>query len=276
MASPVVALIALALVPFNAPSCTLWGVAGDRASGSGTIVAKNRDWKPDHTQTTKRVKPRSGHSYFGLYAVGGEEPGIKAGINDQGLTVVTASASSIPSSARKSQPGKKGVLVELLTGYDSVDAVLAHRDLFKHARAAFFLIADRNKIVSVEVAMDGKFAMQTETNGVVSHTNCYLDDSLLSANATIGASSQKRLARIRALLAETSTPCTVEQFKRMSADQHDGPDNSLWRTGEKSRTLATWITEFPRQGPPVVHLKIADPGKTAVETRHVLDTEFWR
>ena len=27
-------------------ACTLWGAAGSEASG-GTIVSKNRDWKPD-------------------------------------------------------------------------------------------------------------------------------------------------------------------------------------------------------------------------------------
>ena len=275
---PVLLLVALvlALALRDAASCTLWGAAGDRAAGQGTIVAKNRDWKPDHVQQAKMVRPRSGHRYFGLFAEGGEEPGLKAGVNEMGLTVVTASASCIPAAARKNQPGKKGVLGEILAGYDSVDAVLANRDLFRHARAAFFLIADHSKLALVEVGLEGKFAVQTETNGVVSHTNSYLDDELHKATPAVGTSSRKRLERIRTLLAEARAPLTAEQFKKMSTDQHDGPDNSLWRTGEKTRTLATWITEFPKQGPPVLHLKIANPGETIVETSYVLDKKFWQ
>jgi hypothetical protein len=260
----------------DSSACTLWGAAGDRVAGQGVIIAKNRDWKPDHTQKARMVRPRSGHRYFGLFAEGGEEPGLKAGVNIKGLTVVTASASSIPAAARKNQPGKKGVLAEILAGYDSVDDVLARRDLFAHARAAFFLIADPGKLAIVEVALDGKYAVQTETNGVVAHTNYYLDEALRSANVNVGTSSAKRLGRIRTLLADAHTPLTVDQFKIMSADQHDGPDNSLWRTGEKNRTLAAWIIELRKPGPPVLHLKIANPGQEVAETSYVLDEKFWQ
>jgi len=33
-------------------ACTLWGEAGKDANG-GTIISKNRDWEPDHTQVLK-------------------------------------------------------------------------------------------------------------------------------------------------------------------------------------------------------------------------------
>ena len=273
---PTLAAFAMCSSLLTAPACTLWGVAGERAEGQGTLIVKNRDWKPDHVQETKTVSPRSGLRYFGLYAVGGEEPGIKAGVNSKGLTVVTASASCLPLATRKNQPGKKGVTTEILAGYDSVDALLEHRDLFTHARASFFLIADSRKIALVEVALDGRFAVRTETNGVVSHTNSYLDESLRSTNVSNGPSSAKRLERIKALLAEARLPLNVAQFKQFSSDQHDGPDNSLWRTGEKTKTLATWIMALPKQGPPSLYLKLANPGQPVVETNCVFDTKFWR
>jgi hypothetical protein len=259
-----------------APACTLWGVAGERAEGHGTIIVKNRDWRPDHIQETKTVTPRTGNKYFGLYAVGGDEPGIKAGVNCKGLTVITASASCIPQAMRKNQPGKKGVIAEILTNYDSVDALLAHREFFDHARASIFLIADPRKIAIVEVALGGKFVVRTETNGVVTHSNGYLEDALRSSNINDGASSTTRLARIRTLLAEARPPLDVAQFKRFSSDQHDGPDNSLWRTGEKTRTLAAWIMELPKQGAPALYLKIANPGQPLVEANYVFDAKFWR
>jgi isopenicillin-N N-acyltransferase like protein len=259
----------------NAAACTLWGVAGDRAEEQGTLVAKNRDWEPDHVQKTKIVIPQSGYRYFGLFAEGGNEPGLKGGVNIKGLTIVTATASSIPFSVRKNQPGKKGVLAEILSGYDSVDGVLAHRELFAHARAGFFLLADRTKLAMVEVALDGKFAVRTETHGAIVHTNHFLEETLCSANTRIGESSSTRLDRIKALMAETGAPVTVDQFRNMSADQHDGPNNSLWRTGEKVRTLATWIMKLPKQGPPTLYLKIANPAQAPEEKRYTLDAKFW-
>ncbi len=82
-----------AAIPGRLCACTLWGAAGSDASG-GTIISKNRDWAPDHTQVLKLRRSTKGYSHFGLYAVGGTEPGIKAGVNEKGLTVITASASS--------------------------------------------------------------------------------------------------------------------------------------------------------------------------------------
>ncbi len=258
-----------------APACTLWGAAGERAEGGGTLIVKSRDWRPDHTQETKTVTPRSGYKYFGLYAVGGEEPGLKAGVNRHGLAVVTAAASCLPQSVRKNQPGKRGVTSEILANFDSVDALLAQRALFERARASFFLIADRQQLALVEVALGGKYVVRTETNGVVAHTNGYLEEALRSPTLSDGASSTTRLARIKALLAEARLPLDIAQFKRMSSDQHDGPDNSIWRTGAKTRTLATWILALPRQAPPALYLKLANPGQPITETNLVCDAKFW-
>jgi hypothetical protein len=268
--------LALLLTGWSAPACTLWGAAGECVAGQGTLIVKNRDWKPDHVQEARLVHPRAGLSYFGLFAKGGEEPGLKAGVNSKGLTVVTATAGSIPAAIRKSQPGKRGILAELLTGHDSVEAVLAHRELFAQARPAIFLLADHRQLAQIEVALDGKYAVRSETNGTLGHTNGYQEETLRSAYGSAGTSSTKRLERIKTLLAEARRPLTVAQFKQMSADQHDGPDNSLWRTGAKTRTLAMWLVESPRQGPPVLHLKIAHAGQALLETNHVLDAKFWK
>lgn len=43
-------------------ACTLYGAAGGNVEGGGTILAKNRDWKPDHTQLLRIVKPSRGYA----------------------------------------------------------------------------------------------------------------------------------------------------------------------------------------------------------------------
>ena len=75
-----------------ASACTLWAAAGDRVAGGSTMIHKNRDWSPDHQQELRLVTPKSGFRYLSLYATGNEWVGTKAGVNTEGLVIVTASA----------------------------------------------------------------------------------------------------------------------------------------------------------------------------------------
>jgi hypothetical protein len=217
-----------------------------------------------------------GYAYFGLYAVGGTEPGIKEGVNEKGLTVVTASASSIPQSKRDSQPGKHAVLSKLLSGYASCDEVLAKKDaIFPHTRAMFIMISDATKILVVEVGLEGQYAIKTLTSGSAAHTNHFLDEKLASFNTKIGVSSTTRLARITELLKTEGASHTLESFSKISRDQHAGPDNSLWRTGKNGTTLSSWIIETPARDMPKLRVVIANPGQQEETHSFVLDQKFW-
>ena len=90
-----------------AAACTLWGAVGSAVDGGGTLVAKNRDWVPDHRQELSLLKPAQGYQALVLRAVGGAEPGIKAGVNEKGLVIVSATASQIDASQRKAVPQEK-------------------------------------------------------------------------------------------------------------------------------------------------------------------------
>jgi len=257
-------------------ACTLWATVVTNAAG-GTLIAKNRDWKPDHTQVLKMTRNRDGYAYFGLYAEGGTEPGIKAGVNEKGLTVVTASASSIPQSKRDRQPGKHGVIGVLLSGYASCDEVLARKDaVFPRARTMFVMISDRSKIVLAEVGLEGKYALRTIASGFVAHSNHFLEPDLAAFNAKIGASSAARLGRITELMKGVPAPCTAESFASISRDRRDGPDNSLWRTGHNTRTLASWIVETPSNGVPRLRVVLANPDQPEETRTFVLNDAFWR
>lgn len=259
----------------NVNACTLWGVVLTNAPG-GTMISKNRDWKPDHTQVLKMTRPVKGYAYFGLYAEGGTEPGIKEGVNEKGLSVVTASASCIPQKKRDDQPGKKGVIRQLLSGYASCDEVLAKKDeIFPATRAMFVMISDRTKILVAEVGLDGKYAIKTVASGSVVHTNHYLEKDLSPFNMNIGSSSTARLDRVSQLLQTASGPHTTESFSKISRDQHAGPDNSLWRTGENGATLSSWILEAPACDMPKLRVVIANPGKPEEMHTYILDETFW-
>lgn len=267
----------LSALPISSKACTLWGVAGNEASG-GTIVSKNRDWKPDHTQVLKIRHDEKGFAYFGLYAEGNDAPGLKQGVNEKGLAVMTASASAIPKSTRQAQSGKGGLMSTLLTRYATCDEVLAdQKKLFSNRKPVFLLISDSKKIITVEVGLRGRYAVKVTESGSVAHSNHYLENSMAEFNMQRSASSETRVRRITELLNTAPNPCDTACFAVMSKDQHDGANNSLWRTGNTgSRTLSSWILETPAQGAPKLRVLLTNPGQPEEIHQFVLDEKFWR
>lgn len=269
-------VMVLVLLSVPASACTLWGAAGDAVAGGGTLLAKNRDWRPDHTQSVRLVTPKQGFRYIGLFADTGAEPGIKAGVNEQALAVVSAAASTIPKKIRNAQTDARGVMSKILREYGSVEAVIADADvLFKPARANFLMLADRQQILQVEIGLNGQYSLSVKRNGVLTHTNHYQSPELAYCNQQPGQSSHVRLSRIQSLLAMGEQPWHMADFAQISRDQHDGADNSLWRYG-KEHTLASWQIALPPKGAPQLTVVLANPNQSEETRTWELDQKFWQ
>ncbi len=248
----------------RAEACTLFGLAGPAdVAGGGTIVVKNRDWRPDQTQSLALVAPKAGYRYLGLFATGGGADGLKAGVNEKGLAAVTATVSSIPGEERKAEKGVSGILRRLLRQCASVDEAVARADLFANAKPCFYMLADRNGIARVETAPGGKFAVTRVAAGPLWQTNHYLEPALAADNRHIGASSRTREARIGELLAQVRKPADLDALLPLSGDRNAGPDNSIWRTGgtpASTRTMAVFAVALPASGPGTLYLRTLDAG----------------
>jgi isopenicillin-N N-acyltransferase like protein len=256
-------------------ACTLWGAAGIDANG-GTILSKNRDWKPDHAQTLELRRNKTGFAYFGLYAVGNNAEGLKQGVNEKGLTVVTATAGAIPKAAREAEQGKGGLMTTLLRHYVTCDQILADKEkLFSNRKPSFLMISDRKKLLVIEVALKGRYAVKVVESGVTAHSNHFLDASLSDCNLKLGESSATRVVRITELLENAPRPLNTTAFAAMSRDHHNGVNNSLWRTGSESATLSSWIVETPRSGAAKLRVLLANPGRPEQTNIFVLDDKFW-
>ncbi|UTH73690.1 carcinine hydrolase/isopenicillin-N N-acyltransferase family protein [Chromobacterium sp. IIBBL 290-4] len=264
----------VAIVLSGAPqACTLWGASGD-ASEDGTLLAKNRDWRPDHVQSLRLRHPGHGFAYLGLYADNGSAPGLKAGVNERGLALVGASASSLPRDLRLADSSKHAVLAQLLREFASLDQVEAGAGkVFSQSRPMFLLMADATGLMQVEVGQHGRYRLTRQSNGTLAHTNHYFDASLLDIAQQTGESSRVRLGRIQSLLAQNQTH-TLREFEALSQDRHDGADNSLWRNG-KEYTLAAWQMALPKNQPPKLHLVLANPGQRQETADYLLDAAFW-
>lgn len=243
-------------------ACTLWGAAGDAVEGGGALVAKNRDGAPDHRQELVVLRPPEGYRSVALMAVGGDAPGIKAGVNEKGLVIVSATAGQFPSAERKKIEQKKRLMSHFLATCASVEELLKQVELMR--RPVFYLVGDRAGLAVIEVAPDGRRSVTRAVSGTLHHTNHYGAIEPPGLKRKPGASSRLRHDRIGELLKAPEKPFDLDGFTRFSQDRDAGPDNSIWRTGSdpaKHRTLATWLVSVPPSGSPQLYLKTADPGK---------------
>jgi isopenicillin-N N-acyltransferase like protein len=257
----------------QAYACTLWSVGGDHAADGGTLIAKNRDWWPDHAQKLTMVTG-SGYRYLVLAAEGNDSPGAKGGVNEHGLTVITASP---PSYLEKDKTLKwtVGLTRKILSKCRTVEEALALGAEFWGPQ--FLMLADKEEIVYVEIGLNGEYRVERSRNGTLAHTNHYLSLDMVDLNREKpGISSSKRLQAIESLL-QSSGKFNFDDFMSFSYRQDQGPDNSIWRTGSRPegvRTLATFIVSQPKGEDAVLFIRMNSPGKPMQEYRFKLRDVF--
>jgi len=265
-------------MPPAARACTLWGVTGDAVAGGGTLIARNVDYHPSYTTKLEFVQPGNGYRYLAdvLYGAGISR-GVQCGVNAKGL-VVTSATAQIKKSMMK--PGEKTGFNEcVLRNYHSVDSFLADRGMVRAYAAGFHMVADSEKMVMVEIAPGGQDTIQVVDRGPLYHTNEYCAPGFLKYNQAPGRSSRVRYNRIRDLMTTHAGFFTLDHFIAISQDQHDGPNDSLWRIGMTAgseRTLATWIVHLPAAGSPVMYLKTANAGEDMKSMKRTLRHGFWK
>ena len=257
-------LIMVALVSFSfmstARACTLFAATGvDHVVNSGTLMAKNRDETP-MPQIVKVVKPEAGYSYYGIFS-GKNMLFCTVGINERGLAVGTSTAGSLPKKERLANGvyrSKEGLRTNeyMLRYCSSVDEALAlPAEVWQEP--INFILADKSKIAYVEVLPGGEKSVTVKTNGVIYHTNHYVNSDSSWANEKIGASSLARYNRIEELMTEQKI-FSLNDFIQFSEDRNDGPNNSIYRIGTKetgTQTLANFIVFIPQKGSPVLYVK---------------------
>ena len=81
----VVMIASFTAVPVLA--CTLFAAVGpERVQGGGTLIAKNRDWRPQPQEL--RLVTKGTYRYYGIFAGDeGKRKQLKGGVNEKGLAV---------------------------------------------------------------------------------------------------------------------------------------------------------------------------------------------
>jgi hypothetical protein len=265
-------------------ACTGFAAAGNKVVGGGALLAKNRDESPQNDSVCSVVP---GGGLFRYMALKDENGAVKAGTNEYGLSVVSLSAPTVGSGKGPVISPDK-VRVNLLSKFKTLKDVLVNKDsLFTNVAPDFLLISDRKMVACVEIAPNSTFSIETKTgqedpttgeedDGVIYHTNHYLNPPFLHFNLIPGPggqlswadnSSLTRYARIRCLMQFCNQgPFTLQDFIDFSLDRTCGPDDSIWRIDDdyndpanRHCTLATWIAQTPATGPPTIFVRIANP-----------------
>ena len=241
-------ILVLALIlALPCSACTLYSAAGEAVEGGGTLIVKNRDYRP---QIQKIRKVRDGkYKYLGLFNQRSDGKWtLRSGVNEKGLAAVTAMASCLPKAER--QRGlRKTILSYVLKNCASVEEALGAKERFFGPK--FVMLADAKEIAIIEIGQDGQYTIERKQNGTLAHTNYYLEPKFQNLNMRVGESSKERYKRITKLLDEGQKPYTLEQFYEFSQDKNAGSDNSIWRFGsdpKKSQTLASFVISISPEG----------------------------
>lgn len=253
-------LIGLFLCSISAHACTLYSAAGDRVANNGTLIAKIRDQNPTE-QFYYTTTPDNGYKYWGLYT-SADGRGLRAGINEKGLVLVTATAGTIPKNQRLGSntiPG--GLTKHILSSCSSVAEVTSNIKVWGSPQ--IIMIADKREIAYVEIGLNNKYSITKKTNGTLSHTNHFINDSMSDENyKTASESSLFRIERIEELLSQKQT-LTLQDFIEFSHDQVAGNNNSIWRVGNSEKpnsvqSLAAFIIYLSPDGNGEIFLKVRE------------------
>ena len=271
-------LIALLLF-FSTPlahACTLFGATGTAVQWGGTLMVKNRDWRPEYQEM--RLVQGPVYRYYGIYGGNEEKMGLRGGVNEGGLAVFSASASVLPRKERFTMGKPVNVLSKLLGRCSSVEQALTTIKIWGGPK--FLLLGDATELAYVEVGSEGRIHVRREKNTTLAHTNHYLSPEFQALNKKKAVSSHTRYGRITELLGQGTQPYTLDHMMQLAQDRHDGPDNSIWRTGSREdgpQTLASFGVWLHPDAKPDVYLIIRySPEDQGQEDVYQLDgEELW-
>ena len=269
--------IALLLITLPAQACTLFGAQGSAVLGGETLLVKNRDWRPEYQEMRMAQGPV--YRYYGIYGGNEEKMTLKGGVNEGGLAVFSASASVLPRKERFTMGRPIGVLRKILGSCNTVEQALT--TIKNWGGPKFLLLGDASEIACVEVGSEGRIRVRREKNGTLAHTNHYLSPEFQELNKKKAVSSHTRYDRITELLSASHEPYVLADLMQFGRDRHDGPDNSIWRSGSRSdgpQTLASFGVWLHKDAKPDVSIVIRySPEDQGEEDVYELDGEkLWK
>ena len=235
----------------DAEGCTTWAASGSTTAGGEPILAKNRDYHPDHLplQNVVRAMPDTGHTY--LYVSSAGSPGVfSAGINQAGLAIADTHVYS-----RDLGPGlpSYALMMHILEASDSVSSALEYLRAVPRLGRNNLILADAAGHLAVFEGGHTRYGLFESHGGALVNTNHFASDEMQDCFVAVdpplarGRSSGRYESVSRAL---TGAQGRIDlSFARGLAAAHDGPLSSICCHPEADTNVTTISASIflPRQ-----------------------------
>ncbi len=229
--------------------CTSLAAAGEWTLDGHVLVGHNEDWSPEDEGTVYlvRAKPTGEPAYLAL-TYGGLIPNI--GFNEAGLAQCCDSV--YPDDSRLGVP--RIFVARAVLACRTLSEALSAAVLDKRAAGYNHLIAhESGEIYNLEASAK-RFAVQYSEDGLLAHTNHYLDPRLKEVEAAPESllRSHVRLNRVNRLQ-RTLAPHSTETFTQILSDHVNRPrsicchDTENPVAIERSKTIASVMIDLTDQ-----------------------------
>lgn len=238
-------------IPADDQGCTTWATAGRITKSGLPILAKNRDYWPDHQelQCLAFARPESGYPY--LYLTSAGSPGVfSSGMNQAGLVVADTHVVSLDIG-----PGlpRYAVMMDVLENHSSVETAIAYLQRISHSGNGNILLLDASGDTAVFETGYKVFGIDHPKQGFIVSTNHYVTPPMKQrwlprGPEEIHGNSLKRYEHVLQELQAHAGKIDLDWAMRLMSSHGDSlaaicrhPD-----TGPRSVTIASTIY-LPRQ-----------------------------
>jgi isopenicillin-N N-acyltransferase like protein len=232
--------------PLDGQGCTSWAAGGLLTFDEAPLLAKNRDYRPDHRrlQCLINAEPDKGYKYSYLSSAG--SPGVfSSGMNEKGLAVADTHVTSLeigPGMARYS------VMMKLLEGFSRVREALDYLKSIPHLGDGTLTLADADGETAVFEAGYREQGILVGEKGYVVAANHYITGTLQEKWLDTSPTNQKgnsleRYATVDKALTQEERKIDLSWARRLMAS-HVNPKGALCRHPEYEPNSETISTVF--------------------------------
>jgi isopenicillin-N N-acyltransferase-like protein len=226
-----------------AEGCTTWAASGPATASGAPILAKNRDYRPDHLplQNVVHATPDRGYAY--LYVSSAGSPGVfSAGMNQAGLAVADTHVYS-----RDLGPGlpSYALMMHILEGHDGVSSALDYLRAVPRLGRNNLILADATGHLAVFEGGHSRHGLFERQGGALVNTNHFASEAMRDCFAAVDPPQARgrslgRYELVTRALAGARGRIDVA-FARALAATHDGPLGSVC-CHPQANTKATTIS----------------------------------
>lgn len=183
--------------------CTVWAVAAPKTKPELPMLAKNRDYRPEHLSLQCLAWAQPDHAYRYIYLTSAASPGVfSSGINERGLAVADTHVQSL-----NIGPGipRYAAMMEILEKHDQVRSALDYLKEIQHLGDGNLVLLDAEGDMAVVEAGHSGAQVIHPYEGCVVATNHYVsiplrDQWVDNSQERLRGNSLARNARVTAAL----------------------------------------------------------------------------